>query len=167
MSAASRLGGSGFSSACLLALTPNKTSFARQARVVIALAPAPGLVSNPARLGGFAGLCPSAKVLYSAVVATYNTASLSLATENMEVKSKTIANFRLHEHDTGSADVQIALLTDRINQLTQHLQQHRKDHSSRRGLLIMVSQRRRLLDYLQSTDSTRYDTVTRKLKLRK
>ncbi|MBM3878416.1 MAG: 30S ribosomal protein S15 [Verrucomicrobia bacterium] len=85
----------------------------------------------------------------------------------MEAKSKTIADFRRHERDTGSADVQIALLTQRINQLTDHLQQHKKDHSSRRGLLMLVGQRRRLLDYLNATDSARYVAVTKRLKLRK
>ncbi len=85
----------------------------------------------------------------------------------MEAKSKTISDFRIHERDTGSADVQIALLTQRINQLTEHLQAHKKDHSSRRGLLMMVGQRRRLLDYLHTTDNARYLAVTKKLKLRK
>jgi small subunit ribosomal protein S15 len=81
-------------------------------------------------------------------------------------KGKTIEGFRLHERDTGSADVQVALLTERINHLTEHLQKNIKDHSSRRGLLIMVGQRRRLLDYLHQTDLTRYQTVTKRLKLR-
>jgi small subunit ribosomal protein S15 len=85
----------------------------------------------------------------------------------MESKSKTIAEFRIHEKDTGSADVQVALLTQRINHLTEHLQIHKKDHSSRRGLLMMVGQRRRLLEYLRSTDFQRYQAVTRKLNLRK
>ena len=85
----------------------------------------------------------------------------------MEAKTKTIENFKLHERDTGSADVQIALLTQRINQLTEHLQKNLKDHSSRRGLLKMVSQRRRLLDYLNETDTNRYQSLTKKLKLRK
>ncbi len=85
----------------------------------------------------------------------------------MEAKTKTITDFKLHEKDTGSADVQIALLTQRINHLTEHLQTNKKDHSSRRGLLVMVGQRRRLLDYLQVTDVSRYQTVTKKLKLRK
>ena len=88
-------------------------------------------------------------------------------TESMEPKVKTIEEFRLHERDTGSADVQIALLTQRINELSGHLQKHKKDHSSRRGLLMLVSQRRRLLDYLNATDNARYLTVTKKLKLRK
>ena len=84
----------------------------------------------------------------------------------MESKTKTIEQFKLHEKDTGSADVQIALLTQRINHLTEHLQGNTKDHSSRRGLLMMVGQRRRLLDYLHDTDIARYQAVTKKLKLR-
>ncbi len=85
----------------------------------------------------------------------------------MEAKTKTIEEFRIHERDTGSADVQIALLTHRINHLTEHLQKNVKDHSSRRGLLKMVGERRRLLDYLHNTDTDRYQALTRKLKLRK
>lgn len=85
----------------------------------------------------------------------------------MQVKGNTIEKFRLHERDTGSADVQIALLTERINSLTDHLQSNKKDHSSRRGLLMMVAQRRRLLDYLHNTDAERYHAITKKLKLRK
>ena len=85
----------------------------------------------------------------------------------MQAKTKTIQDFRTHERDTGSADVQIALLTHRINHLTQHLKENHKDHSSRRGLLVMVGQRRRLLDYLKSTDLSRYQSVTKKLKLRR
>jgi len=84
----------------------------------------------------------------------------------MEAKTKTIETFKLHEGDTGSADVQIALLTQRINHLTEHLQNNKKDHSSRRGLLMMVGQRRRLLEYLQNHDLNRYQAVTKKLKLR-
>lgn len=84
-----------------------------------------------------------------------------------KVKSKFIEDFRVHEKDTGSADVQIALLTQRINELTGHLQTNLKDHSSRRGLLKMVAQRRRLLDYLHDTDNNRYLAITKKLKLRK
>ena len=81
-------------------------------------------------------------------------------------KGKTIEGFQIHERDTGSADVQVALLTDRINHLTEHLQKNIKDHSSRRGLLKMVGQRRRLLDYLHTTDLIRYQSITKKLKLR-
>ena len=82
-------------------------------------------------------------------------------------KVKVIEGIRMHDKDTGSADVQIALLTARINHLTEHLQTNKKDHSSRRGLLIMVSQRRRLLDYLHLKDTGRYQALTKKLKLRK
>jgi small subunit ribosomal protein S15 len=85
----------------------------------------------------------------------------------MEAKLKTIGDFRVHERDTGSADVQIALLTRRINHLTEHLQKNVKDHSSRRGLLMMVGQRRRLLDYLKDIDAQRYQALTRKLSLRR
>ncbi len=85
----------------------------------------------------------------------------------MQAKSTTIEQFRLHSSDTGSADVQVALLTERINHLTEHLQTAKKDHSSRRGLLMMVGQRRRLLDYLHKTDVGRYQAITKKLKLRR
>ena len=81
-------------------------------------------------------------------------------------KNTIIGGFGRHEKDTGSADVQIALLTQRINHLTEHLQTNAKDHSSRRGLLMMVGQRHRLLDYLHETDVTRYQAVIKKLKLR-
>ncbi|MGH7952055.1 MAG: 30S ribosomal protein S15 [Limisphaerales bacterium] len=84
----------------------------------------------------------------------------------MEAKTKMIEQFKTHDKDTGSADVQVALLTQRINHLTEHLQTNKKDHSSRRGLLIMVGQRRRLLEYLQNIDLSRYQSVTKKLKLR-
>ncbi len=85
----------------------------------------------------------------------------------MEPKSNTIEQFRLHNGDTGSADVQVALLTSRINNLTEHLKINRKDISSRRGLLMMVSKRRRLLDYLNRKDSSRYLSLAKRLKLRR
>jgi small subunit ribosomal protein S15 len=84
-----------------------------------------------------------------------------------EKKTEVTKQFQLHPKDTGSADVQIALLTARINELTLHLQAHAKDHSSRRGLLKMVGQRRRLLDYLSDTDTKRYQELIKKLNLRK
>jgi small subunit ribosomal protein S15 len=80
---------------------------------------------------------------------------------------KEISPFQMHEKDTGSADVQIAILTQRINLLTSHFKDHAKDHSSRRGLLKMVAQRRRLLDYLKRTAADRYHAVLEKLNLRK
>ena len=85
----------------------------------------------------------------------------------MEAKVKTIGDFKIHDKDTGSADVQVALLTQRINHLTEHLQKFKKDHHSRRGLLVMVGKRRRLLDYLHTTSVDRYQAITKKLKLRK
>ncbi|PYK91397.1 MAG: 30S ribosomal protein S15 [Verrucomicrobia bacterium] len=78
-----------------------------------------------------------------------------------------LKEFQLHEKDTGSADVQVALLTKRITQLTEHLKSNAKDHSSRRGLLKMVAQRRSLLDYLNRSKSERYKKVIDKLNLRK
>lgn len=85
----------------------------------------------------------------------------------MATETKNFQGFQIHDKDTGSADVQIALLTQRINQLTEHLKAHMKDHSSRRGLLMMVSKRRSLLDYLKDTATDRYKAVLEKLNLRK
>lgn len=82
-------------------------------------------------------------------------------------KVSVIKEHQLHGTDTGSADVQVALLTDRINHLTEHLKTAEKDHSSRRGLIRLVNKRRRLLDYLNRTRKDRYDQVIKKLGLRK
>jgi small subunit ribosomal protein S15 len=79
----------------------------------------------------------------------------------------TIAEHRLHETDTGSPEVQVALLTERINHLTEHLKAHTKDHHSRRGLLVLVGRRRRLLDYLRRNDVERYRSLIAKLGLRR
>jgi len=84
-----------------------------------------------------------------------------------ERKQALINQFRLHENDTGSPEVQIALLTERINYLTEHLKEHKKDHHSRRGLLKMVGQRRGLLNYLKKIDAERYRTILEKLQLRR
>jgi small subunit ribosomal protein S15 len=84
-----------------------------------------------------------------------------------EVKNKVVSDFKIHEKDTGSPEVQIALLTKRITELTDHLRTHKKDHSSRRGLLKMVSKRNSLLKYLTREDRTRYQTIIGKLGLRK
>lgn len=81
--------------------------------------------------------------------------------------TESITALRLHEKDTGSADVQIAVLTERINHLTEHLKGHVKDHSSRRGLLQLVARRRGLLDYLKRTAPQRYQSALDKLNLRK
>ena len=82
-------------------------------------------------------------------------------------KSEVIAAYRRDAKDTGSPEVQIAVLTERIKHLTEHLRGARHDNASRRGLLMMVGQRRRLLDYLHTTDVNRYAAITKKLKLRK
>jgi small subunit ribosomal protein S15 len=87
--------------------------------------------------------------------------------ENLPPKSSTIEAHRLHENDTGSPEVQIALLTDRIVHLTEHLRMHKKDHHSRRGLLMLVGQRRRLLDYVRQNDVERYRTIIARLGLRR
>ena len=85
----------------------------------------------------------------------------------MVEKQTTIAGNRLHDSDTGSPEVQIALLTERINHLTEHLKSHKKDHHSRRGLLMLVGRRRRMLDYVRSTDVERYRGIVAKLGLRR
>ncbi len=82
-------------------------------------------------------------------------------------KAAIIQDFRIHDTDTGSTDVQIALLTQRINELTGHFKTHTKDHHSRRGLLKLVGQRRRLLDYMKRRDADRYRQVIERLGIRK
>jgi small subunit ribosomal protein S15 len=82
-------------------------------------------------------------------------------------KSEIIGEYKLHETDTGSPEVQIAMLTERINHLNEHLKLNKKDHHSRHGLFKMVGQRRRLLNYLTKTDINRYRAIVEKLGLRK
>jgi small subunit ribosomal protein S15 len=84
-----------------------------------------------------------------------------------ERKSELISSFKVHDSDTGSPEVQVAILTERINQLTEHFKTHLKDHHSRRGLLKMVSKRRRLLDFLKDEDQKRYKAILKKLNIRK
>jgi small subunit ribosomal protein S15 len=84
-----------------------------------------------------------------------------------ERKENVISQYRTHDTDTGSPEVQIAILSERIGELTEHFKTHKKDHASRRGLLMLVSKRRRLLDYLKNYDSERYKTVIQKLGIRK
>ena len=84
-----------------------------------------------------------------------------------EQKQSIIDQYRTHVSDTGSPEVQIAILSERIGQLTEHFKTHKKDHASRRGLLMMVSNRRRLLDYLKKYDTERYKDVISKLGIRK
>ena len=85
----------------------------------------------------------------------------------MPDKAATIQQHRLHETDTGSPEVQVAILTERINHLTEHLKVHKKDHHSRRGLLMLVGRRRRLLDYVKKNDVERYRAIIAKLGLRR
>jgi small subunit ribosomal protein S15 len=84
-----------------------------------------------------------------------------------ETKMEVIGKFKLHEEDSGSPEVQIALLTEKIKYLTEHFKVHKRDHASRRGLLRMVGQRRRLLDYLKATKVDRYRSVLKELGLRR
>ncbi len=86
---------------------------------------------------------------------------------NKEVKTKTIQDYATHQGDTGSPEVQVAILTQRINHLTGHLKSHKKDHASRRGLLMMVGKRNRLLKYLQQINYERYTSLIKRLGLRK
>ena len=84
-----------------------------------------------------------------------------------EVKDRIVSDYKTHNSDTGSSQVQIALLTQRINELTEHFKVHKKDNNSRRGLLVMVSRRRRLLDYLRRRDIDQYHEIIKKLGLRR
>ena len=85
----------------------------------------------------------------------------------MNSKNEIIQKYKKHDTDTGSPEVQVALLTERINHLTEHFKVHKKDHHSRRGLLKLVGQRRRLLDYLKKKDLERYRSVIKSLSLRR
>ncbi|MCH6587002.1 MAG: 30S ribosomal protein S15 [Proteobacteria bacterium] len=84
-----------------------------------------------------------------------------------ERKTEVVREYARHEGDTGSPEVQVAILSERINNLTEHLKTHKKDFHSRRGLLIMVGQRRRLLDYVKTRDQSRYETLIQRLGLRR
>jgi small subunit ribosomal protein S15 len=86
---------------------------------------------------------------------------------NKERKTELIGSYKTHEGDTGSPEVQVAILSERINYLTEHFKVHAKDHHSRRGLLQLVGQRRRLLDYLKQKDTERYTDLIRRLGIRK
>jgi small subunit ribosomal protein S15 len=87
--------------------------------------------------------------------------------QTSEVKGKIISEYRTHDTDTGSPEVQVALLTSRITELTEHFKTHTKDHHSRRGLLKLVGQRRRLLDYLKGKDVEKYRSTIERLGIRK
>lgn len=83
-----------------------------------------------------------------------------------EYKQEIISEYQVHETDTGSSDVQVAMLSKRIEQLTTHLQANKKDHASRRGLLKLIGRRKRLLDYIQTSDSNRYQQLIKRLGIR-
>ncbi len=85
----------------------------------------------------------------------------------MSDKSEIIANYRKHDTDTGSAEVQVAILSDRINHLTEHLRYHKGDHHTRRGLMMLIGKRRRMLDYVRSKDVERYRELISKLGIRR
>jgi small subunit ribosomal protein S15 len=87
--------------------------------------------------------------------------------QTRERKTEIIESYRTHTSDTGSPEVQVAILSDRINYLTEHFKSHAKDHHSRRGLLKLVGQRRRLLDYVKSKDTERYADLIKRLGIRK
>ena len=87
--------------------------------------------------------------------------------QDADVKKDVISKYRLHESDTGSSEVQVALLSQRIEYLTEHFKTHKKDHASRRGLLMMVGHRRRLLDYVKAKDAERYRGIIQRLGIRK
>ncbi len=90
-----------------------------------------------------------------------------MASSNTVDKTQIISDFKTHDSDTGSSDVQIALLTARINHLTEHLRVHRKDFHTRRGLLAMTARRRKLLDYLKKHDLEKYNEMLQRLNLRR
>ena len=86
---------------------------------------------------------------------------------DLEAKAQIVTQYQRKEGDTGSAEVQVAILTEKIKYMTEHLREHHKDHHSRRGLLKMVSRRRKMLDYLMSKDLERYHSIVQRLELRK
>ena len=116
--------------------------------------------AQPRLCRGGAGVTEPARVPYSRVTLRYQTMPTV-------VKPEIIAEYKTHDKDTGSSEVQVALLTARINHLTEHLRTHRKDFHSRRGLLQMASRRRKLLDYLKKHDLPKYSELLQKLNLRK
>ena len=97
----------------------------------------------------------------------FNELEKKIMVMNAEQKTTVITDYKLHEKDTGSSEVQIALLTKRVTYLTEHFKTHAKDHHSRRGLLKLVSQRRKLLDHLRKEDISRYQSIISKLGIRR
>ena len=151
------------------------TTFSCARAMQAAIAQAIVMAKKSARIKGYLSFCPSlqqwktarARFPHFSLVTSPGSALIDPHLMEAALKTEYTKEFKLHEKDTGSADVQIALLTYRINDLTKHLQKFKKDHSSRRGLLMMVAQRKKLQDYLKQSDSARYDKVIQKLNLRK
>jgi small subunit ribosomal protein S15 len=114
------------------------------------------------RRQGFSGLTG-----FAALAAGLVTQELQQMSISAEQKTKILSDYKIHDKDTGSPEVQIALLTTRIGELTEHLKSHKKDHSSRRGLLKMVGKRNALLKYLTREDRARYQQIIGRLGLRK
>lgn len=115
------------------------------------------------------GVCPEREITYPILCQRINIPDSGGKSDSMlkEEKTAIIKEYATHEGDTGSPEVQIAVLTKRINDLTDHLRTHKKDHHSRRGLLKMVGQRRNLLNYLMKNDIERYRAIVARLGLRK
>ena len=109
---------------------------------------------------------PKEEIIHSPSAAKKKQDSSHVVTTDKEIKKEIIAKYAVHEGDTGSPEVQIAMLSERVALLTEHLKSHKKDHHSRRGLLKLVGQRRRLLEYLRKKDINRYRTLGEKLGLR-
>lgn len=131
-----------------------------------------GLVSGPAPAGrgmGDRGLAASSQLPLrgSEVLHSHPFPSTSAAKREMKTTKEIISEYGQHDSDTGSPEVQVALLSDRINHLTDHLRTHKHDHHSRRGLLMMVGKRRRLLNYLKREDVERYRQLIARLGLRR
>jgi small subunit ribosomal protein S15 len=115
----------------------------------------------------FVIICPHLDFFKFVYFLTLNTGRIHKMSLDKGTKEEITKKFQLHEKDTGSADVQIAILTERITELTEHLKSAPKDHGSRLSLLKLVGQRRKLLDYLNSTDTKRYQNLIVRLNLRK
>ncbi len=136
--------------------------------ILMAVGETPGRVFAPGRgVDVNCGVSDCAETAYGDLVTTGAYVEDSELALTKDRKTEVIGSYRTHESDTGSPEVQVAILSERINYLTEHFKTHAKDHHSRRGLLKLVGQRRRLLDYLKQKDAERYAELIRKLGIRK
>ena len=129
-----------------------------------------GAAVPPGRVGGTGGIPPELRCCYhwpADVLLPSAVAKSSRSIPHMPDKQATISEYRLHETDTGSPEVQIAVLSERIVHLTEHLKVHKGDHHTRRGLLKLIGRRRRLLDYVRNNDVERYRDIIGRLGLRR